>query len=77
MRIMDLLQKNRHKKNKEMLLRDINGECEGECRDRIREGELERQNKIDRSRFVDPESYPNAKGAELRNEPPGVWGGHV
>jgi len=76
MNILNLLKTNQHRNN-EMLLRDITGECEGECRDRVREGEIERQNKIRQSGFAEPESFPNAKGAHLRNEPPGFLGGHV
>ncbi len=57
--------------------RDITGECEGECRDRVREGEEERQNDISASDVESPESYPDAKWARYRNEQPGVFGGHV
>jgi hypothetical protein len=61
----------------DILKRDISGECEGECRDRVREGEEERQNDISTSDVESPESYPDAKWARSRNEQPGVWGGHV
>ena len=58
--------------------RDITGRCdEGECRDRVREGEEERQNDISASEVETPESYPDAKWAKSRNEQPGVFGGHV
>ena len=58
--------------------RDITGKCdEGECRDRVREGEEERQNDISASEVETPESYPDAKWAKSRNEQPGVFGGHV
>ena len=65
------------KKDKNILLRDITGECEGECRDRVREGEFERQHEIDAAPFEEIKSYPNVTWAQTRNEPPGVWGGHV
>ncbi len=61
----------------DMPKRDITGECEGECRDRVREGEEERQNDISASDVASPESYPDAKWARSRNEPPGAFGGHV
>jgi len=32
-----------------MLRRDITGDCEGECRDRVKEGEEERQDDINAS----------------------------
>ena len=58
--------------------RDITGNCdEGECRDRVREGEEERQDDISASEVESPESYPDAKWAKSRNEQPGVFGGHV
>ncbi len=59
------------------LVRDITGECEGECRDRVREGEEERQDEINASNIEIPESYPDAPWARSRNEQPGVFGGHV
>jgi c-di-GMP-related signal transduction protein len=61
----------------DILKRDITGECEGECRDLVREGEEERQDEILASDVETPEEYPNAKWAKSRNEQPGVWGGHV
>jgi len=61
----------------DILKRDITGECEGECRDRVREGEEERQDEIKGSDVKAPESYPDAHWARSRNEQPGVWGGHV
>jgi hypothetical protein len=58
--------------------RDTIGRCdEGECRDRVREGEDERQHDIGASDVESPEEYPHAKWARSRNEQPGVWGGHV
>lgn len=61
----------------DILKRDITGECEGECRDRVREGEAERQHSIESSGVETPESFPDAKWAKSRNEQPGVFGGHV
>jgi len=61
----------------DILKRDITGECEGECRDRVREGEEERQAQIHDSGVESPDEYPRAPGASSRNEPPGVFGGHV
>ena len=58
--------------------RDITGKCdEGECRDRVREGEEERQAEMKNSGVESPDSFPNAPGANSRNEQPGVYGGHV
>jgi hypothetical protein len=58
--------------------RDITGKCdEGECRDRVREGEEERQTDINASGVETPEEYPHVKAANSRDEQPGVWGGHV
>jgi hypothetical protein len=60
-----------------ILKRDITGECEGECRNRVREGEKERQVEIKGAGVDAPEFYPNARWAKSRDEQPGVWGGHV
>jgi len=61
----------------DMPKRDVTGECEGECLNRVREGEEERQHDISASDVESPESYPDAKWAKSRNEPPGALGGHV
>jgi hypothetical protein len=61
----------------DILKRDITGECQGECRDRVREGQEERQVEIKGSDVNAPEFYPDARWARSRNEQPGVWGGHV
>jgi len=61
----------------DMPKRDITGECEGECRDRVHEGESERQDDIDASSFKSPESFPNTPWARSRTDQPGVFGGHV
>ena len=57
--------------------RDTTGECEGECRDRVHEGEMERQKDINASSHKSPDSYPNAPWARSRKDQPGVFGGHV
>ena len=62
---------------KDMPKRDITGDCEGDCKDRVLEGEKERQKKIAKSGIKTADSYPNAPGAKSRNEPPGFLGGHV
>lgn len=61
---------------KHILSRDINGKCEGECRNLIREGEIKRQKEVDRFHYSggSTRSVPWAKG---RNEQPGFFGGHV
>jgi hypothetical protein len=62
---------------KDMPKRDITGDCEGDCKDRIFEGAEERQKKIAKSGVKSADSFPNAPGAKFRNEPPGYLGGHV
>jgi len=61
----------------ELLERDRTGKCEGECKDRVKEGENERQAKINAESFYSPESYPNIPWANSRKEQPGVYGGHL
>ena len=61
----------------DMPKRDITGKCEGECRDRVKEGEKERQEKLAQEKVEAPEEYPNAPKAKKRKEPPGSMGGHV
>lgn len=61
----------------DILKRDITGNCVGECRDRVREGEEDRQRDIDASSVKSPEAFPNAPGASSRSEQPGIYGGHV
>ena len=57
--------------------RDITGDCEGDCKDRVLEGQADRQKEIAKSDVESPDSYPNAPGANSRNDPPGWLGGHV
>ncbi len=61
----------------DILRRDIDGNCVGECRDRVREGKEERQVSLEGTDISAPESYPNAPGAGQRDNPPGELGGHV
>ncbi len=60
-----------------ILQRDRTGKCEGECVDRVREGEEERQASMKDFSVGSPDSYPDVPWAHSRNEPPGVFGGHV
>ncbi len=57
--------------------RDITGNCdEGECRDRVIEGNEERQKKMADKRYSTPN--PNSpEHTKKRNEQPAVWGGRV
>jgi hypothetical protein len=57
--------------------RDVTGDCEGECRDRVKEGEKDRQVALEKEKVKAPEDYPKAPGAGKRNNPPGDMGGHV
>ncbi|MFP4159058.1 MAG: hypothetical protein ACLFQ9_03485 [Desulfobacterales bacterium] len=57
--------------------RDSTGLCKGECRDRVREGEDERQLAINREQVGVAEDYPAAGWAKKRKMQPGVFGGHV
>ena len=61
----------------DMPKRDISGHCEGECKDRVSEGEEDRQQQIAKSGVESVESFPNAPGAKSRNDQPGWLGGHV
>ena len=58
-------------------LRDITGKCEGECRDLVREGEERRQREIEASGVETIEYVMPVPWAFTRNEPPGVFGGHM
>ena len=62
---------------KSMPLRDITGECHGECRDRIREGEDLRQKSIDESSIDYAEYASNLSWTFSRDLPPGALGGRV
>ncbi|MDJ0784415.1 MAG: hypothetical protein QNJ22_20805 [Desulfosarcinaceae bacterium] len=58
--------------------RDITGDCEGECRDRVHEGETERQQAINAAtqKYSSP-SEKSPEWTENRNDPPGAMGGRV
>ncbi len=61
----------------DMPKRDTKGECEGDCRNRVKEGEEERQGQMKQENVESPEEYPEAPDAKKRKEQPGVYGGHV
>jgi hypothetical protein len=48
----------------DMPKRDITGECEGECRDRVHEGEMERQEDINASSHESPEYFHMFRGQD-------------
>lgn len=60
-----------------MPTRDTTGDCEGECRDRVKEGEEIRQEKLEEENVKAPDEYPKAPGAGKRSDPPGGLGGKV
>lgn len=58
--------------------RDITGNCQGECRDLVREGEEERQSHINASsKSYDTPSERSPSWTSRRNDPPGAMGGRV
>jgi hypothetical protein len=61
---------------KNMPTKDITGKCEGECRDRVLEGEAERQKDI-ASQPYDTPSPTSPPWTKHRNDPSGVMGGRV
>jgi len=61
---------------KKMPTRDTTGNCEGECRDRVREGEEERQKGIKAEAYSEP-SPDSPSWTKKRKEQPGVYGGRV
>lgn len=55
----------------DMPRRDTTGKCdEGECNDRVLDGQIERQIDISLSEIETPASYPDAKWARSGNEHP-------
>lgn len=53
-----------------VLKRDVTGKCdEGECRDRVSEGNKDRQIEIEKEGLKASESYPKVPGAEKLNNP--------
>jgi hypothetical protein len=61
----------------DMPQRDVTGECEDECRDRVQEGEKQRQEALEKTEAETTEETPKAPEAEKRDNPPGELGGHV
>ncbi len=61
---------------KKMPKRDTTGKCEGECRDRVKEGEEERQESIKSEPYNTP-SPKSPSWTKKRKEQPGVMGGRV
>jgi len=61
---------------KKMPKRDTTGKCKGECRDRVREGEEERQKSIASQPYSEP-SPKSPSWTKNRKEQPGVYGGRV
>lgn len=57
--------------------RDITGRCEGECRNLVHEGEVERQAEISSVEYSNGTGSPSVSQANSRNEAPGFLGGHV
>ena len=58
--------------------RDITGRCQGECRDRVREGEVERQTEINASgKNYDTPAERSPSWTSRRNDPPGAMGGRI
>jgi hypothetical protein len=63
---------------KKMPSRDTSGKCSGECRDRVFEGEKERQKAINkRSVSYSSPSEKSPSWTSERNDPPGSMGGRV
>ena len=61
---------------KKMPTRDTTGKCIGECRDRVKEGEEERQRSISSQPYDTPS--PNSPSwTRSRKDQPGVLGGRV
>jgi hypothetical protein len=61
---------------KKMPSRDTSGKCTGECRDRVFEGETERQQAIKKQSYSSP-SEKSPSWTSSRNDPPGSMGGRV
>jgi PHP family Zn ribbon phosphoesterase len=60
----------------EPLERDVSGKCDN-CEDRVKKGEEERQEELEKHEGENPDEYPEAPGAKSRKEPPGSLGGKV
>jgi hypothetical protein len=61
---------------KKMPTRDTSGKCRGECRDRVREGEEQRQKSIASQPYSEP-SPKSPSWTRKRSDQPGVWGGRI
>jgi hypothetical protein len=61
--------------SEKMPKRDVTGECEGECRDRVGEGEGERQTELEKAGVKAPPHYPNVPGTEEHVNPDTPPGG--
>jgi len=62
----------------DMPKRDVTGECEGECNDRVAELEKEQQKKMDAEGFEHSTAEtPTVDHAKSRDNAPGDLGGHV
>lgn len=62
----------------EIPTRDITGHCQGECRDRVLEGQQERQDEINASaKGYDTPAEHSPPWTASRNDPPGVLGGRM
>jgi hypothetical protein len=55
--------------SKKMPQRDITGKCKGECRDRVTEGEKERQITLEKEGVKAAANYPKVSGAEKHDNP--------
>ena len=65
--------------SKEMPKRDITGKCEGECRDRVKEGEKDRQIELEKEDVKAPKNYSKVLNAGKYVNPdnlPAGMGGH-
>lgn len=63
---------------KKMPSRDTSGKCRGECRDRVFEGETERQKAINKkSMSYSSPSEKSPSWSADRDDPPGSMGGRI
>ena len=62
----------------DMPKRDVTGDCEGECEDRVTKMKKEQQKKLDKEGMKgSTEETPKVDHAKKRNNAPGDMGGHV
>lgn len=63
---------------KQMPSRDTSGKCRGECRNRVYEGEQDRQGQINAHRMsYSTPAQDSPSWSHKRNDPPGSLGGRV